>query len=203
MYFDLSISIDRSPEDVFGFLRDKDKYPQEPGSPVLVLDLTTPGPAGVGTRYREVVRMLPLVRGEIHSVITDFEPGRRLAEDFEGAGMVGHLEYRFEPEGEGTRLTQRESVQTTGFARLLGPMMQPALGRQLRKRLEAIKAVLDAAGRNPLEHPQPRQGDGGEERRRPPDPTREQAEAPSSWDLLPLSRSGLRCQGGRCGRVVP
>jgi hypothetical protein len=143
MYFDLSISIDRSPEDVFGFLRDKDKYPQEPGSPVLVLEQTTPGPAEVGTRYREVVRMLPLVRGEIHSVITDFEPGRCLGEDFEGAGMVGHLEYRFEADGEGTRLKQRETIQTRGFVRALAPLMKRILGRQLRKRLEGIKKILE------------------------------------------------------------
>jgi hypothetical protein len=71
MYFDLSITIHRSREDVFGFLRDKDKYPQEPGSPVLVLEQTTPGPAGVGTRYREVVQMFPFVRGEM---VSDSQP---------------------------------------------------------------------------------------------------------------------------------
>jgi hypothetical protein len=46
MCFDLSITIHQSPQDVFLFLRDKDKYPQEPGSPVLILEQTTPGPAG-------------------------------------------------------------------------------------------------------------------------------------------------------------
>jgi hypothetical protein len=97
MYFDLSITIHRSPQDVFLFLRDKDKYPQEPGSPVLVLEQTTPGPAGLGTRYHEVVQMLPFIRGEILSVITRFEPGHRLEEDFEGAGMIGHLAYTFAP----------------------------------------------------------------------------------------------------------
>jgi len=144
MYFDLSISIRRLPEDVFGFLRDKDKYPQDPGSPVLALEQTTPGPAGIGTRYREVVRMLHFIRGEIHSVVTHFEPGRRLEEDFEGAGMVGHLAYRFVPEDGGTRLTQQETVCTRGFARALEPIMKRMLSRQLRKRLETIKAVLES-----------------------------------------------------------
>jgi hypothetical protein len=65
VYFELSIPINRSPADVFVFLRDKDKYPQEEGSPVLVLEKTTPGPTGVGTCYREVVQMLPFYRGEI------------------------------------------------------------------------------------------------------------------------------------------
>ena len=44
MYFELSITINRSPSDVFAFLRDKDKYPQEDGSPVLILEKITPGP---------------------------------------------------------------------------------------------------------------------------------------------------------------
>ena len=144
MYFDLSITIHRSPQDVFLFLRDKDKYPQEPGSPVLVLEQTTPGPAGVGTRYREVVQMLPFVRGEILSVITHFEPGQRLEEDFEGAGMIGHLAYTFAPEGGGTRLTQQEMVHMRGALRVLEPLMERMLARQLRRRLEGIKTDLES-----------------------------------------------------------
>lgn len=144
MRFDLSITIHRSPEDVFGFLRDKDKYHQEPGSPVLVLEQTTPGPAGVGTRYREVVQMFPFVRGEILSVITCFEPGARLEEDFEGAGMTGHLAYEFSPEDGGTRLTQRETVHMRGALRVFEPPIERMLSRRLWQRLEDIKAVLES-----------------------------------------------------------
>jgi len=144
MYFDLSITIHRSPADVFGFLRDKDKYPQEPGSPVRTLEQTNPGPAGVGTRYREVVQMLPFVRGEILSVVTCFEPCARLEEDFEGAGMIGHLAYTFVPEEGGTRLTQQETVRVRGLLRVLELLMERMLSRQLRKRLEGIKAVLES-----------------------------------------------------------
>ena len=143
MRFELSVTIHRSPEDVFGFLRDKDKLPQKPGSPVLVLEKTTLGPAGVGTRYREVVQMLPFVRGEILSVVTHFQPGERLEEDYAGAGMIGHLAYHFSPEAGGTRLTQRETVRTRGLLRVFEPVMERMLSRQLRKRLEAIKAALD------------------------------------------------------------
>jgi hypothetical protein len=144
MYFELSITIRRPPCDVFAFLRDKDKYPQKPGSPVLVLEQTTPGPAGVGTRYREIVQMLPFARGEILSQVTCFVPGERLEEDFEGAGMIGHLAYQFLPEGDGTRLIQRETVSTRGFLKILVPIMGRMLSRQLRKRLESIKAILES-----------------------------------------------------------
>ena len=143
MYFEFSIAIRRPPEDVFVFLRDKDRHPQEPGSPVLVLEKTTSGPVGVGTRYREVVQMLPFVRGEILSVITHYEPGARLEEDFEGAGMTGHLAYQFTPENGGTRLEQRESVQTQGVLRLFSPIMEQMLGRRLWQRLEEIRDILE------------------------------------------------------------
>jgi len=144
MYFELSITINRSPADVFAFLRDKDTYPQEEGSPVLILEKTTPGPPGVGARYREVVQMLPFVRGEILSEITRFEPGEFLAEDFHGAGMVGHLAYQFLAEGGGTRLIQRETVSWRGLLRVFEPVIRLALARRLRERLAGIKTVLES-----------------------------------------------------------
>ena len=144
MYFELSITIRRPPRDVFAFLRDKDKYPQKPGSPVLVLEQTTPGPAGAGTRYHEVVQMLPFVRGEILSKVTCFVPGESLEEDFEGAGMIGHLAYQFLPEGDGTRLIHRETVSARGFLKVFEPVMGRMLSRQLSKRLETIKDILES-----------------------------------------------------------
>ena len=144
MYFELSIAIDRAPSDVFAFLRDKDKYPQEDGSPVLILEKTTPGPPGVGARYREVVQMLPFVKGEILSEITRFEPGEFLEEDFQGAGMEGHLAYQFLAEGGGTKLIQRETLFWRGLLKVLAPIIRLALSRRLRERLEGIKTVLES-----------------------------------------------------------
>ena len=59
MQFERSTFIQRLPQDVFLFLRDKDQFPQEADSPVLVLEKTSPGPVGVGTCYLEVVQMFP------------------------------------------------------------------------------------------------------------------------------------------------
>jgi hypothetical protein len=88
--------------------------------------------------------MLPFARGEILSEVTCFVPGESLEEDFEGAGMVGHLAYQFLPERDGTRLIQRERVSVQGFLKVLEPVMERMLARQLRKRLEAIKAILES-----------------------------------------------------------
>ncbi|MBE0410155.1 MAG: SRPBCC family protein [Anaerolineales bacterium] len=143
MYFELSISIDRPPAEVFAFLRDKDKHPQEKGSPVLLLEKTAPGEAGVGTCYREVVQMLPFYRGEILSEITRFEAHEHLEEDFWGAGMRGHLAYQFVSEGQGTRLIQKQGLHYQGVLRVFNPLIRLVLGRRLRERLEAIKEYLE------------------------------------------------------------
>ena len=143
MYFELSILINRPPADVFAFLRDKDKYPQEEDSPVLLLEKTTPGPPCVGTCYREVVQMLPFYQGEILSKITRFEPHAALEEDFSGAGMYGHLAYQFLPEQAGTKLIQSETLRCRGLLKICEPVIRIVLGRRLRERLVDIKAVLE------------------------------------------------------------
>lgn len=147
MHFELSVTIERTPAEVFAFLRDKHLYPQPPGSPVLVLDKTTDGPVGVGTGYREVVRMLPLVRGEILSEVTRFEPPHHLEERFSGSGMRGHLAYEFVPQDDATLLVQREDLELLGAVRLLARPMEWMLARRLRERLDSIKSDLESGWR--------------------------------------------------------
>jgi hypothetical protein len=130
--------------DVFRFLRDKDRYPQEPGSPVLALDKITDGEPRVGTRYREVVQMAPFVRSEILSVITRYEPPRFLGEDFEGARMRGHLAYEFAPDVDGTLLIQRETLEPVGALTMVSPVIRLMLARRLQIRLDGIKRVLES-----------------------------------------------------------
>lgn len=144
MYFEISIFIERPPEEVFAFLRDKDSYPQEDDSPVLILEKTTPGHIGVGTRYREVVQMLPFVKGEIFSEITRFEPWGFLDEDFWGAGMEGHLAYQFLPEADGTRLIQRETLNVSWFLKPVEFFVKRELTWRLPARLEDIKTLLES-----------------------------------------------------------
>jgi hypothetical protein len=144
VHFDLQVTIDRSPSEVFAFLRDKDLHPQDADSPVLALDKTSPGPPGVGTRYREVVQMMPLVRATIFSEITRFEPPQYLEEDFWGGAMRGHLAYEFVARGSGTVLMQRETVEAAGLLRAIAPMLWRRLGPRLRERLEGIKQELEA-----------------------------------------------------------
>ena len=144
MIFEMSVTIARPPAAVFDFLRDKHLHVQAPGSPVEALEKASPGPVDAGTRFREVVRMLPGIRGEIRSIITRCEPCRALEEGFEGAGMRGHLAYKFLAEGGGTRLLQRQSLELAPWLRPLQPLVRRAFARRLRRRLDGIAAALEA-----------------------------------------------------------
>ena len=142
--FELSVTIARPPAAVYAFLRDKHLHVRAPGSPVEALEKATPGPVDAGSRFREVVRMLPGIRGEIRSTVTRCEPDRALEEDFEGAGMRGHLAYEFLAEGAGTRLVQRQSLELTTWLWPLQPLVRWAFARRLRGRLDDIAAELEA-----------------------------------------------------------
>ncbi len=144
MKFERSISINCKPEKVFSFLRDKDQFQQEPDSPVLLLEKTTPGPVGVGTSYREVVQMFPLIKGEILSTVQRYEPPRYLEESFRGTGMDGNLAYEFIPVEEGTHLIQRETIQFHGLFGLFSSLMGRMLLKAVEARLEGIKKVLES-----------------------------------------------------------
>ena len=143
MHFNLTIQIQRAPGEVFAFLRDKHTFAQPPGSPVLVLEKTTSGAVGIGTRFREVVRMLPLVRAQIFSRVTRFEPDCCLQEEFWGAGMSGWLTYTFTPHEGGTLLVQDQIIEVDGLLKLLIPLMRAMLIKRLRERLIAIHTVLE------------------------------------------------------------
>jgi hypothetical protein len=122
MDFELSATINRPLEEVFGFFRDIDQHAGQEGTIVPVYDKITPGPVGVGTRYREVVQVMPFVTGEILTEVVGYEPGQRLAYRFVALGMVGELTYRFEAAEEGTRVVQRQSLWPGGWLRLFSPM---------------------------------------------------------------------------------
>lgn len=144
MEFEFTAVINRPVETVFAFFRDVDRYAGKKGSIVPVLDKVTPGPIGVGTRYHEVVRVLPFVNGEVLTEVVGYEPGRTLAYRYVALGMAGDLTYRFEAAGEGTRVVQRQSLRPGGLLRLFSPMIGASFSRMAARRLAGIKRALEA-----------------------------------------------------------
>lgn len=141
--FDLAIEIRRAPEDVYQFLVDKDLYRQPPGSPVLRLDRLTPGPAWVGTRWIEVVRLGPGMSMTVGSQADRVEPGVALGEQFTSTWFTGRLTYTFQPIPAGTRLRQQQTLRLRGPLALLAGPIDAALRPRLLSRLADIRDVLE------------------------------------------------------------
>lgn len=147
-----SIDIRKPPEAVFEFLANIQDVQQPDGSPVLALDLITEGPPRLGSRYREVVQMMPFVKGEILSVISAFEFPRVLEMTWNGPGMRGSDRYELDAQPYGTTLNHTKCTSFPGILRVLEPIMRKPLIPRLEQRLVDIKRILE--GR---ENPEPGQ----------------------------------------------
>jgi carbon monoxide dehydrogenase subunit G len=143
MEFRLSLVVDRPVAEVFAFLEDMRKHPQEERSQVILVEKLTPGPVGVGTRFRELVQTLPLVRVEMFSEVTEHDRNERIEIAWHGGGMEGVLTYRFEPHNDGTGLSLHETVTAKGLARLAEPVIRRTFERMLVNRLQGIKRLLE------------------------------------------------------------
>lgn len=144
MEFKLSAIIHKPLEEVFAFFRDIDQHAGQKGTIVPVYDKITPGPVGVGTRYREVVQVMPFVTGKILTEVVGYEPGRRLAYRYVALGMAGELTYWFESVEEGTQVVQRQSLRPSGLLRLFSPMIGAMFSRMIERRLVEIKGFLES-----------------------------------------------------------
>ena len=138
-----SVHIRQSPKAVFEYLANIQDVQQEEGSPVLALDLMTEGPPRLGSRYREVVQMLPFFKGEILSEITAFEPPRVLEMAWTGPGMKGTDRYELAATEGGTALKHTKNTVCLGALRLMEPFMRGALVPRLAERLLGIKRELE------------------------------------------------------------
>jgi hypothetical protein len=138
-----SVVIRRPPEVIFEVMANLHRVPQAEGSPVLALDLATSGPVGPGSRFREVVRILPFYSWEFLSEITTYTPPRLLEETFTGPGMSGLIRYDLTEVDEGTELVQQEWLSLRGLLRVFDPMVRRALYSRLEARLDLIKRGLE------------------------------------------------------------
>lgn len=138
-----SVDIKRPPEAVFDFLANIHEIQQDEGSPVLELELITPGPIGLGSRYREVVQMMPFFKGEMLSTVTAFERPLVLEMEWTGPGMTGRDRYELAAIPEGTTLVHHKWTSASGLLRAMEPMMKKPLFPRLEARLIEIKHLLE------------------------------------------------------------
>ena len=108
----------------------------------------SPGPIGVGTRYKVVGRLLGR-RVESTYELTAYEPetmfsGRMVSPLFEVEET-----YRFDGEGSTTTVQLTAQAKPGQKLRFLGPLMALAVPRQVKADHQRLKRLLEARARRP------------------------------------------------------
>ena len=137
--YESTVTIDRPPADVFPYFVDPAK--QALWSDVQMRRLAH-GPAG--PRMEVSFGMGPM-KARVGLEITALEQDRRMAwTSFSGPiRWVG--EYRLEPVGAGTRVSQTGTLTFTGLWRLVEPIAGAEIRAGEVKELERLKAVVEAS----------------------------------------------------------
>ena len=150
--FDLTLTIEATPAEVFEFATDFDRIPE--WIPQIVsLTMLTDGPLRAGSRFRETRRTgKRLATAEIE-VIRHEGPAHRASAPYRHSaaasmgGVHATCHYRFVPSGSHrTRLTVNAEIAGTRLlARLFVPFLTGMMKREQATALARLKAAAEAA----------------------------------------------------------
>lgn len=137
---ELTIHLNRPVEQVFAFLMDTGKLSTWQSN-LIKMEQISAGPLGAGSRFREV-RRLGRRESEIQGEITVFEPNQRFETKTLTKPQVT-VSYSFEPEDGGTRLKHKFVMLTSGFMRLLEPMIANSIKKDAQSDFQTLKSILE------------------------------------------------------------
>jgi uncharacterized protein YndB with AHSA1/START domain len=134
-----TVTVPRTPDEVFPWLFEEDKVPQWTGS----LDAyAVQGSLGAGSRIRQTLEISGH-KVDVEMEITRYEPPHGAESRFSMSGLDVVTSYSLTPNGVGTDLTQTMDGNASGFkARMLVPVVQPRLEGKLTEDLERLREVL-------------------------------------------------------------
>jgi uncharacterized protein YndB with AHSA1/START domain len=136
-----TVSIDRPPEQVFEFIADLRNFPVWRAN--LASSRVVSGqPTGVGARCDEEIQMGPR-RMAATCQITSFSAGREFSFKAVSPGLIYDGRLQVVGEGAGSRLTLSGDVTTSGFVRLLQPLIKGRMEQGVRSEVAAIKAHME------------------------------------------------------------
>lgn len=112
------------------------------------IELLTPGPIGVGTKWRETRRMMGREATEVLE-IKSFERPRSYSVGCESCGCYFESTFSFTPHDQGTELTLDVSTKAlTLMAKIMSPIGNLLMGSALRKcmqdDLDDVKRVAES-----------------------------------------------------------
>ena len=143
MAFELTLSIDATPGDVFAFIADFATTPRWYSAVKRVDPLS--GSGEVGSRYL-VYRDLPGGRAENEVEVTGRVDGSEVTFTSLRGPTPFSYRYRVAADGSGTRLTLNGSISGAGLggpAALFAPMAEGLFKRGMRDNLGELKRILE------------------------------------------------------------
>ncbi len=106
-------------------------------------DWQTEPPLRVGSSFEFVAKFLGRTLRYTYEVV-EFEPRARLVMRTKQGPFPMQTSYTWEPlTTDSTRMTLRNTGEPAGFAKIVTPLMAPAMRRANRKDLAALKAILE------------------------------------------------------------
>lgn len=140
-------TIRAAPERVFAISTDLENLPERV-SGIESVEVLTEGPMREGTRWRETRTMLGKQATE-EMWVTRFEPPRSLVVEAESHGAHYRTEFRFEPEGLGTRVTMVFGARPLTFAArifsVIGVLTMGSIRKALERDLDDVKRAAEEA----------------------------------------------------------
>jgi uncharacterized protein YndB with AHSA1/START domain len=135
-----TVTIRRSPADVFAFVADGETAPQwRPG----VVDVAHVSGDGVGAVYRQGVKGPFGRRVAADYEITGYEPGRLLAFRATAGPVRPEGRYEFASDDGGTRVRFSLRCELSGMKRLMAPGVAKSMRAEVES-LERLRAVLES-----------------------------------------------------------
>jgi carbon monoxide dehydrogenase subunit G len=137
--FSHTVELARPPAEVFPWLLEEERVPRWTGHLERYEQL---GPLGAGAKVRQVLDVSGRTI-DVEMEITRYEPPSGAQTRFSTNGIDVVSDYRLEPAGAGTRLTQSVEAKARSLsARMLVPVVQPRLERKLTEDLERLRTIL-------------------------------------------------------------
>lgn len=148
--FSHSLHVNAPPEAVFAAFSDFENCPKHI-SGIQRVEMLTPGPVRVGTKFKETRMMFKREATETMEV-TAFDPPHRYALGCNSCGCIFESVIRFEPEAGGTRVDVDFNTRSmTLMAKLMSPLgwlMMGSMKKCIAKDFDEMKT--SAEGRAPV-----------------------------------------------------
>jgi uncharacterized protein YndB with AHSA1/START domain len=141
-HIDGEIVINRPVEEVFDFVADERNEPRY-NPRLLRVEKLSPGPVGLGSRFRAEMRMRPRPM-EMTTEFTGYERPRRLASTTRMSRMDIRGTLSFDPVPGGTRMRWSWELEPHGLLKLMTPLATPIGARGERAIWTSLKRFLEA-----------------------------------------------------------